>query len=74
MQAIADDPEGSVVRAVINSLINMEGSKPKSCDALLKQLLQRLARFAFYSSSLEKPKKKSICMSFSCGAVQRKIH
>jgi len=58
MQVIADDPEGSVVRAVINSFINMEGSKPKSCDALLKQLLQRLARFAFDSSSLGKPKKK----------------
>ncbi|ESW21479.1 hypothetical protein PHAVU_005G074300 [Phaseolus vulgaris] len=42
-EVIADDPEGSVVRAVINSFINMEGSKPKSCDALLKQLLQRLA-------------------------------
>jgi len=36
MQVIADDPEGSV----INSFINMEGSKPKYCDALLKQLLQ----------------------------------
>ncbi|XP_014501207.1 germinal center kinase 1 isoform X2 [Vigna radiata var. radiata] len=42
-EAIADDPEGAVVRAVINSLINMEGSKPNSCEALLKQLLQRLA-------------------------------
>ncbi|XP_047176541.1 germinal center kinase 1-like isoform X1 [Vigna umbellata] len=42
-EAIADDPEGAVGRAVINSLINMEGSKPKSCEALLKQLLQRLA-------------------------------
>ena len=57
MQAIADDPEGAVLRAVINSLINMEGSKPKSCEALLRQLLQRLARFAFCSSYLEKPKK-----------------
>lgn len=54
MQAIADDPEGAVVRAVINSLINMEGSKPNSCEALLKQLLQRLARYAFFSSYLEK--------------------
>ncbi|XP_027925909.1 germinal center kinase 1-like [Vigna unguiculata] len=42
-EAIADDPEGAVLRAVINSLINMEGSKPKSCEALLRQLLQRLA-------------------------------
>ncbi|KAG4969004.1 hypothetical protein JHK82_034708 [Glycine max] len=40
-QAIADDPE--LVRAVINSLINMEGTKPKSCDVFVKKLLQRLA-------------------------------
>eukprot|EP00256_Glycine_max_P020389 XP_003539605.1 germinal center kinase 1 [Glycine max] len=40
-EAIADDPE--LVRAVINSLINMEGTKPKSCDVFVKKLLQRLA-------------------------------
>ncbi|MCH87420.1 MAP kinase [Trifolium medium] len=41
--AIADDPEGEIVRAVINSLINMEGTKPRSSDVLVKKLLQRLA-------------------------------
>lgn len=47
LQAVADDPEGKIVRAVINSLVNMEGTKPRSSDVLVKQLLQRLARF-FY--------------------------
>lgn len=42
-EAIADDPEGPIVRAVINSLINMEGTKPRSSDVLVKKLLQRLA-------------------------------
>ncbi|XP_012076442.1 serine/threonine-protein kinase 24 isoform X2 [Jatropha curcas] len=42
-EAVADDPEGSVVRAVTNSLINMERTKPGSADVLLRSLLQRLA-------------------------------
>ncbi|GAU44953.1 hypothetical protein TSUD_100250, partial [Trifolium subterraneum] len=42
-EAIADDPEGQIVRAVIDSLINMEGTKPRSSDVLVKKLLQRLA-------------------------------
>ncbi|XP_058779617.1 uncharacterized protein LOC131653481 isoform X3 [Vicia villosa] len=42
-EAVADDPEGKIVRAVINSLVNMEGTKPRSSDVLVKQLLQRLA-------------------------------
>ncbi|XP_027340383.1 germinal center kinase 1-like isoform X2 [Abrus precatorius] len=42
-EVIADDPEGSIVGAVINSFINMEGAKPKSCDVLVKKLLQHLA-------------------------------
>lgn len=42
-EAIADDPEGPIMRAVINSLINMEGTKPRSSDVLVKKLLQRLA-------------------------------
>ncbi|CAI8593161.1 unnamed protein product [Vicia faba] len=42
-EAVADDPEGQIVRAVINSLVNMEGTKPRSSDVLVKQLLQRLA-------------------------------
>ncbi|CAL5200920.1 unnamed protein product [Lathyrus oleraceus] len=42
-EAVADDPEGKIGRAVINSLVNMEGTKPRSSDVLVKQLLQRLA-------------------------------
>ncbi|XP_020239321.1 germinal center kinase 1 [Cajanus cajan] len=42
-EAIADDPEGSIVQIVIDALVNMEGTKPRSCDALVKKLLQRLA-------------------------------
>ncbi|KAG4149669.1 hypothetical protein ERO13_D05G348300v2 [Gossypium hirsutum] len=42
-EVIADDSEGSVVRAVTNSLINMERAKPGSCEALVRKLLERLA-------------------------------
>lgn len=42
-EAIADDPEGPIVKEVINSLINMEGTKPRSSDVLVKKLLHRLA-------------------------------
>ncbi|WCJ32196.1 Protein kinase superfamily protein [Euphorbia peplus] len=42
-EAVADDPEGSVVRAVTKSLISMEHTKPGSSDAFVRILLQRLA-------------------------------
>ncbi|KAI9083563.1 hypothetical protein K1719_034505 [Acacia pycnantha] len=42
-EAIANDPEGSIVEEVINSLVSMERANPKSCDVLVKKLLQRLA-------------------------------
>ncbi|KAE9621625.1 putative protein kinase STE-STE20-YSK family [Lupinus albus] len=42
-EAIADDPEGSVMLAVINSLINMESTNPRSSNVLVKKLLQKLA-------------------------------
>ncbi|QCD86900.1 hypothetical protein DEO72_LG3g1429 [Vigna unguiculata] len=42
-EAIAEDPEGPIVQIVINALLNMERTKPQSCDALVKNLLQRLA-------------------------------
>ncbi|XVF18797.1 hypothetical protein REPUB_Repub11eG0054200 [Reevesia pubescens] len=42
-EVIADDSEGSVVRAVTNSLINMERTKPGSGEALVRRLLERLA-------------------------------
>ncbi|KAL4272491.1 hypothetical protein GQ457_13G003670 [Hibiscus cannabinus] len=42
-EVLADDSEGSVVQAVTNSLINMEGAKPGSCEALVHRLLERLA-------------------------------
>ncbi|KAG2396769.1 Mitogen-activated protein [Vigna angularis] len=42
-EAIAEDPEGPIAQIVINALLNMERTKPQSCDALVKNLLQRLA-------------------------------
>lgn len=54
IQAIADDPEGPIVKEVINALINMEGTKPRSSDVLVKKLLHRLARSALYQYSLHK--------------------
>ncbi|XP_022634414.1 germinal center kinase 1 isoform X1 [Vigna radiata var. radiata] len=42
-EAIAEDPEGPIVQIIINALLNMEKTKPQSCDALVKNLLQRLA-------------------------------
>ncbi|KAG4213509.1 hypothetical protein ERO13_A01G061500v2 [Gossypium hirsutum] len=42
-EVIPDDSEVSVVRAVTNSLIKMEGAKPGSCEALVRRLLERLA-------------------------------
>ncbi|XP_039061161.1 germinal center kinase 1-like [Hibiscus syriacus] len=42
-EVFSDDSEGSVVHAVTNSLINMEGAKPGSCEALIRKLLERLA-------------------------------
>jgi hypothetical protein len=33
------------VRAVANSLMNMERKKPGSCEGLVKSLLKQLARF-----------------------------
>ncbi|XP_038991096.1 uncharacterized protein LOC120114172 [Hibiscus syriacus] len=42
-EVLADDSEGSVVRGVANSFINMEGAKPGSCEALVRRLLERLA-------------------------------
>ncbi|CAJ1978540.1 unnamed protein product [Sphenostylis stenocarpa] len=50
-EAISEDPEGPIVQIVINALVNMERTKPQSCDALVKKLLQRLA------SSKESPLK-----------------
>ncbi|RDX76654.1 Serine/threonine-protein kinase svkA, partial [Mucuna pruriens] len=42
-EVIADDPEGPIVQIVINALVNMERTKPRSCDALVTKLLQQLA-------------------------------
>ncbi|KAH1127350.1 hypothetical protein AAZX31_06G221800 [Glycine max] len=42
-EAIADDPDGSIVQIVIDALVNMESTKPQSCDVLVKKLLQQLA-------------------------------
>ncbi|XP_038691658.1 serine/threonine-protein kinase 24 isoform X3 [Tripterygium wilfordii] len=42
-EAVVDDSEGSTVKAVTNSLINMERMKPGSCEVLVSKLLQQLA-------------------------------
>ncbi|XP_071691931.1 uncharacterized protein [Rutidosis leptorrhynchoides] len=42
-EAVADDLEASVVRSVINSLMEMEYTKPGSCEFLLTRMLHRLA-------------------------------
>ncbi|KAK7853251.1 serine/threonine-protein kinase svka [Quercus suber] len=42
-ETIAEDAEGAVVRAVTNSLINMERMKPGSCEVFLRRLLQKLS-------------------------------
>ncbi|KAC9170978.1 hypothetical protein E3N88_46264 [Mikania micrantha] len=42
-EAVADDLEASVVRTVINSLMDMEHTKPGSCEFLVTRILHRLA-------------------------------
>nr|XP_043623781.1 serine/threonine-protein kinase 4-like [Erigeron canadensis] len=42
-EAVADDLEASVVRSVINSLMDMEYTKPGSCEFLVTRMLHRLA-------------------------------
>ncbi|GMJ13872.1 hypothetical protein like AT3G15220 [Hibiscus trionum] len=42
-EVVSDDSEGSVVHAVMNSLINMERTKPGSCEALVCKFLEQLA-------------------------------
>ncbi|KAK9078239.1 hypothetical protein SSX86_002296 [Deinandra increscens subsp. villosa] len=42
-EAVADDLEASVVRSVINSLMDMEHTKPGSCEFLVTRILHRLA-------------------------------
>ncbi|PWA54782.1 protein kinase superfamily protein [Artemisia annua] len=42
-EAIADDLEASVVRSVISSLMDMEYTKPGSCEFLVTRMLHRLA-------------------------------
>ncbi|XP_076923621.1 uncharacterized protein LOC143585808 [Bidens hawaiensis] len=42
-EAAADDVEASAVRSVINSLMDMEYTKPGSCEFLVTRILHRLA-------------------------------
>ncbi|KAI3815012.1 hypothetical protein L1987_14663 [Smallanthus sonchifolius] len=42
-EAVADDLEASMVRSVINSLLDMEYTKPGSCEFLVTRMLHRLA-------------------------------
>lgn len=51
LQAV-DDSEGPVVRAVANSLMDMERMKSGSCEVLVERLLQRLARLHSFSHFL----------------------
>lgn len=37
------------MRAVTNSLVNMERMKPGSCDVLVRSMVQQLARFKSFS-------------------------
>ncbi|GKV47227.1 hypothetical protein SLEP1_g54144 [Rubroshorea leprosula] len=43
-EALADESKGLVVRAVTNSLVNMENKNPGSSEPLVCKLLERLAR------------------------------
>ncbi|CAN6694325.1 unnamed protein product [Malus baccata var. baccata] len=52
-EAIADDPEGSAVRSVVNSLVKLESLKPGSSEVFVSKLLQRL-------SSSKNPKESSL--------------
>ncbi|RXI03036.1 hypothetical protein DVH24_003114 [Malus domestica] len=52
-EAIADDPEGSAVRSVVNSLVKLESLKPGSSEVFVSKLLQRL-------SSSKSPKESSL--------------
>ncbi|XP_050370938.1 uncharacterized protein LOC126788948 [Argentina anserina] len=42
-EAVADNSEGSEVRSVARSLVNLESLKPGVCEVLVSKLLQRLA-------------------------------
>ncbi|GKV47229.1 hypothetical protein SLEP1_g54146 [Rubroshorea leprosula] len=59
-EALADDLEGLVVRAVTNSLVNMEHKSPGSCEALVRKLLERLA--SSKESSLKEMQEMAIRM------------
>ncbi|KAK9150199.1 hypothetical protein Syun_008508 [Stephania yunnanensis] len=41
-EAVCDDSEGSVVRALTNSLVDLERTKPGSCEVIVSRLLKRL--------------------------------
>ncbi|KAJ9562840.1 hypothetical protein OSB04_008000 [Centaurea solstitialis] len=45
-EAVSDDLDTSVVHLVINSLMDMEYTKPGSCEFLVTRLLHRLARYS----------------------------
>ncbi|KAM5586098.1 hypothetical protein ABKV19_005141 [Rosa sericea] len=42
-EAVADELEGSEVRSVARSLVNLESLKPGACEVFVSKLLQRLA-------------------------------
>ncbi|KAG6689323.1 hypothetical protein I3842_11G169000 [Carya illinoinensis] len=59
-EAIAEDPEGSIVHSVTKSLINVERMKPGSCEVLVKRLLQQLA--SSKESSLKDLQELAACL------------
>ncbi|PIA35176.1 hypothetical protein AQUCO_03600083v1 [Aquilegia coerulea] len=50
-EAVGDESEGSVVRALVDSLVYLERMKPGSCETIVSKLLQRLG--SSKESSLE---------------------
>ncbi|GLT50405.1 hypothetical protein SLA2020_238920 [Shorea laevis] len=59
-EALADDSEGLIVRAVTDSLVNMEHKNPGSCEALVRKLLERLA--SSKDSSFKEMQEMATCM------------
>lgn len=83
MKANADDSDGPLVRAVANSLKDMERMKPGSSEVFVTGLLQRLGRFAeFLPIAMFYIAMEDDCDSYTpnlfkhykINAVQRSLH
>ncbi|KAK6934240.1 Protein kinase domain [Dillenia turbinata] len=69
-EAIPDDPEGLVARAVANSLMDMECHKPGACEILVSRLLHHLE--SSKESSL-KDLQEQAARTFNKGKVAPKV-